>query len=253
MTRNSIVAQTESAAGERHQPRNISTAADTFGHQWQLLREAEDKLHNLQAAHDRAQQKARECSRRWEVLMLGGDGRVTAEAEEVDTAITQATGQAARLAPLIEAQAVEVLRLRIPARKAAFAYRESHRQSCADVAAAALDELLLAILPQVVAQPVRQVIGLYQLAGMSTDDISRRIADAVRKLADGEHQDTARTAIRQNAGGNLASFPAPLPVEVTRALRHAPSPVQDSMMKNSPEYELRLALGQEKLKGISHN
>lgn len=255
MTQHDAAAQPENTENECHlNPEwSLDGHIAAFNEHLERLNEAESKLHNLQAARDRAQQKTREYTRRWDSIMAGGDGTVSVEAEELDIAITQATGQAARLVPLIEAQAVEVLRLRIPARKAARELKESHRHQAADAASVVLDDLLDVTLPRLIAQPLRQVVGLYQLAGLGSGDVRRKITDAVEALIKGDYTDMAQATIDQNTDAShaLATFPANLPVQVEKALRYAPSPVQESMMQHNPEFELRLALGQEKMNNIN--
>ncbi|MGJ3445085.1 hypothetical protein [Enterobacter sp. PTB] len=221
----------------------------TFDLHYQELRDAEKKLHNLQASRDRAQQKIGESSRKWTALMAAGDGSMSEEADALDKDIADATRLVERLTPLVEEQAIAVLRLRIPARKAALDCKNAHQQAAEYAIDSALTEVMQT-LPLLVAQPVKQLIGLCQLAGIRDDYARRAVTDAVDKIMKGDCRDVSRVAIEQNDGTSraLTLYPPSLSVDVAKSLRFAPSVVQERLMKDDPAFERRLALGQEKMR-----
>ncbi|WP_208951708.1 hypothetical protein [Rahnella sp. ChDrAdgB13] len=242
----------EPLQNEPHQPRvmKLEETRNGFNQAWQALCDAERVLHNLQAEKDRAKAKSADAGRQWDEVMTVGDGTIAAAAEELEATIAQAAQRAERLVPLIEAQALKVLDLRVLASQAASTHREAHRLLAVDTAASALEEFLQT-LPLLVAQPLRQLIGLYQIAGLSHREALEKITDKVAGLAGGEHQAIAQAAIEQNADVSpaLAAFPGTLPFEVNKALRYSPSPIQETLMRTRDEFRLRLAMGLERMGG----
>ncbi|ARF51487.1 hypothetical protein [Pantoea stewartii] len=188
--------------------RQLDETRQAFEQAWQILTEAEKTLHNFEASRDRAKSKSAEASRQWEAAMTAGKGIVTEEAEALENVIAQAERQVERLGPMIEAQALEVLDYRVSASRAAHAHHHTHRQ----------------------------LVGLYQLAGLPEREAVDMLTRTFSAFARGDHQALALAAVEQNADASpaLAAFPGRLPFEVTKAIRHVPSPIQQSMMEKNP-------------------